>query len=256
MKAYNPKDWFTLIFNFHRSDSFRLLLPGSIGLAILSSTFCYFHFEEYIKLRSTMAMHSLLGFVISLLLVFRTNTAYDRWWEGRRLWGDLVNNSRNLMLKITAFLPEKEKERKKIFAILISNFAFALKEHLRGGYKEEELHECASLSFNELRAVKHIPNRISLQIYKEADQLVKEGIITEERLLSISDELRSFTNITGACERIRKTPIPYSYSAFIKRIIFIYIVTLPLGLIADLKWATVPIVLFVFYAFAGLELLA
>ncbi len=256
MKAYNPKDWFTLIFNFHRSDSFRLLLPGSIGLAILSSTLCYFHFEEYIKLRSTMAMHSLLGFVISLLLVFRTNTAYDRWWEGRRLWGDLVNNSRNLMLKITAFLPEKEKERKKIFAILISNFAFALKEHLRGGYKEEELHECASLSFNELRAVKHIPNRISLQIYKEADQLVKEGIITEERLLSISDELRSFTNITGACERIRKTPIPYSYSAFIKRIIFIYIVTLPLGLIADLKWATVPIVLFVFYAFAGLELLA
>lgn len=256
MKAYNPKDWFTLIFNFHRSDSFRLLLPGSIGLAILSSTFCYFHFEEYIKLRSTMAMHSLLGFVISLLLVFRTNTAYDRWWEGRRLWGDLVNNSRNLMLKITAFLPEKEKERKKIFAILISNFAFALKEHLRGGYKEEELHECASLSFNELRAVKHIPNRISLQIYKEADQLVKEGIITEERLLSISDELRSFTNITGACERIRKTPIPYSYSVFIKRIIFIYIVTLPLGLIADLKWATVPIVLFVFYAFAGLELLA
>lgn len=256
MKAYNPKDWFKLIFNFHRSDSFRLLIPGMLGLAALSGILCYLHVEEHIKLRNTMVMHSLLGFVISLLLVFRTNTAYDRWWEGRRLWGDLVNNSRNLMLKITAFLPEEEKEKKQLFRTLITNFAFALKEHLRGGYNEGELIDHPELPLNELRKVQHIPNRISLQIYTEAHQLVKRGILTEERLLSISDELRSFTNITGACERIKKTPIPYSYSSFIKRTIFLYVVTLPLGLITDLRWATVPIVLFIFYAFAGLELIA
>jgi putative membrane protein len=256
MKAYNPKDWFKLIFNFHKSDSFRLLIPGMFGLAVLSGTLCYLHVEEYIKLRNTMVMHSLLGFVISLLLVFRTNTAYDRWWEGRRLWGDLVNNSRNLMLKIAAFLPEEENETKHVFRILIANFAVALKEHLRGGYKEHELQDHVELPLNELRKTKHVPNRISLQLYAEADKLVKKGLITEERLLTISDELRSFTNITGACERIKKTPIPYSYSSFIKRTIFIYVITLPLGLIADLKWATVPIVLFIFYAFAGLELIA
>lgn len=256
MKAYNPKDWFTLIFNFHKSDSFRLLIPGIVGLGIFSSVLCYLHIEEHIHLRNTMVMHSLLGFVISLLLVFRTNTAYDRWWEGRRLWGELVNNSRNLALKTIAFLPSEEKERKKTIGILIGNFAFALKEHLRGGYKEGELQDHPHLLLNELRTIKHIPNRIALQLYKEADQLVKDGIISEERFLSISDELRSFTNITGACERIKKTPIPYSYSAFIKRVIFIYVITLPFGLIADLKWASVPIVLFIFYAFAGLELLA
>ncbi|HSH67360.1 MAG TPA: bestrophin family protein, partial [Bacteroidia bacterium] len=256
MKAYNPKDWFKLIFNFHKSDSFRLLMPGMIGLAFLSSVLCYLHLEEYIKLRNTMVMHSLLGFVISLLLVFRTNTAYDRWWEGRRLWGELVNNSRNLMLKITAFLPEEEQKTKQLFSILISNFAFALKEHLRGGYKEEELLDHSRLPLNELRKVQHIPNRICQQLYAEADQLVKKGIITEERLLVISDELRSFTNITGACERIKKTPIPYSYSSFIKRVIFIYVITLPLGLISDLRWGSVLIVLFIFYAFAGLELIA
>ncbi len=256
MKAYNPKDWFKLIFNFHKSDSFRMLLPGMLGLATLSGTLCYLHLEEHITLRNTMVMHSLLGFVISLLLVFRTNTAYDRWWEGRRLWGDLVNNSRNLMLKITAFLPEEEKEKKQMFRVLITNYAFALKEHLRGGYREEELQDHPHLPLNELRKVQHVPNRISMQLYKEADQLVKNGIITEERLLSISDELRSFTNIVGACERIKKTPIPYSYSSFIKRVIFLYVITLPLGLIADLRWAAIPIVLFVFYAFAGLELIA
>lgn len=72
----------------------------------------------------------------------------------------------------------------------------------------------------------------------------------------LNEELRSFTNVVGACERIKKTPIPYSYSSFIKRIIFLYVITLPFGLIHDLKWATIPIVLFVFYAFGSLELLA
>jgi putative membrane protein len=152
MKAYNPKDWFKLIFNFHKSDSFRMLLPGMAGLTVLSSTLCYMHIEQHITARSTMVMHSLLGFVISLLLVFRTNTAYDRWWEGRRLWGELVNNSRNLMLKINAFLPEEQVQTKQLFRILITNYAFALKEHLRGGYKEGELQDHPNLPLNELRA--------------------------------------------------------------------------------------------------------
>ncbi len=233
-----------------------MLLPGMLGLSVLTSLACYLHLEKFITLRNTMVMHSLLGFVISLLLVFRTNTAYDRWWEGRRLWGELVNNSRNLMLKIAAFLPAAEKEKKDMFRILITNYAFALKEHLRGGYKEGELQDHPNLPLNELRKVQHIPNKISLQLYVEADQLIKDKLISEERLWTIADELRSFANIAGACERIRKTPIPYSYSSFIKRVIFLYIITLPLGLISDLRWASIPIVLFVFYAFAGLELIA
>ncbi|CAN5324637.1 bestrophin family ion channel [soil metagenome] len=257
MKAYNPRHWFRLIFSFHKSDTFLLLMPAMIGLVVLSAGLCYLHLEmKCVTFRSTTVMHSLLGFVISLLLVFRTNTAYERWWEGRKLWGDLVNNSRNLMLKINAYLPEDKKELKNSFRILISNYSFALKEHLRGGFKEELLEEHPRLPINELKKLNHIPNRIAQQLYSEAEELVKQKLISEEKLLVLNDELRSFTNIAGACERIKKTPIPYSYSTFIKRVIFIYIATLPLGLIADLKWATIPIVLFVFYAFASLELLA
>lgn len=257
MKAYNPKDWFSLILNFHKSDSFRMLIPAMIGIAILSSVLCYVDIEMcIITLRSTTVMHSLLGFVISLLLVFRTNTAYDRWWDGRKLWGELVNNSRNLMLKICAFVPEDKKELRNNFRILITNYAFALKEHLRGGLKAEQLENHPTLSVSDLKDIKHVPNIIALQLYIDSNQLVKNNIISAEQLLILNEELRSFTNIAGGCERIKNTPIPYSYSSFIKRIIFIYIVTLPFGLINDLKWATVPIVLFVFYAFAGLELLA
>ncbi len=257
MKAYNPKDWFSLIFNFHKSDTFRLLLPAMGGLTVLSSILCYLDVEiDVITFRSTTVMHSLLGFVISLLLVFRTNTAYDRWWEGRKLWGDLVNNSRNLMLKINAFLPDDQKELKNNFRILISNYAFALKNHLRGGFIEEELEEHPNLRIFDLKQMNHVPNKIALQLYIEADSLVKRQLISEEKLIILNEELRSFTNIVGACERIKKTPIPYSYSSFIKRIIFLYIITLPLGILHDLKWATIPIVLFVFYAFGSLELLA
>ncbi|MGQ0827849.1 MAG: bestrophin family protein [Bacteroidota bacterium] len=257
MKAYNPKDWTKLIFDFHRSESFKMILPAMIALAMYSAVLCFVDVEmEIIKFKSTTVLHSLLGLVLSLLLVFRTNTAYERWWEGRKLWGDLVNNSRNLMLKINAFVPAEHKELKHNFRILISNYAFALKEHLRGGFKEEQLEEHPHLLLNELKTYNHIPNKIAQQLYEDTQNLLKQKLISEEKILVLNDELRSFTNVAGACERIKKTPIPYSYSTFIKRVILIYIITLPIGLVDEFKWITIPIVLFVFYAFAGLELLA
>lgn len=257
MKAYNPKHWFSLIFSFHKTDSFRLLIPGMIGLTALSAFLCYIDLElRWVTFRSTTVMHSLLGFVISLLLVFRTNTAYDRWWEGRKLFGDLINTSRNLMLKYNAVIPEGNKDLKNNFRILITNYAFALKEHLRGGYVPEQLEEHPNLNLSELSQNNHIPNRIAAQLYTDSMKLVNEKLISERILTMLNEELRGFTNIAGACERIKKTPIPYSYSSFIKRMIFLYVITVPLGLIEDLKWATIPIVLFVFYAFASLELIA
>lgn len=257
MKAYNPKAWTKLIFQFHKADSFRMLLPAICALAIYSAILCYIEVElKLIHLRSTTVLHSLLGFVLSLLLVFRTNTAYDRWWEGRKLWGDLINNSRNLMFKINAFLPDKEKETKQSFRILIGNFAMALKEHLRHGVKHNLIDEHPNLSKQTLAESLHAPNKIIQQLFIETNKLYEQGTINAEKLLVLNNELSSFANITGACERIKTTPIPNSYSTFIKRIILFYTITLPLGLVDDFKWATIPMVLFVFYAFAGLELIA
>src|SRR5688572_14342130 len=105
MVIYNPKDWFKLIFQFHKSDTFRMLAPAMIAVGVYSGIICYIEIEFFeMKYKSTTMVHSLLGFVISLLLVFRTNTAYDRWWEGRRQWGALLNNSRNIAIKIETFV--------------------------------------------------------------------------------------------------------------------------------------------------------
>ena len=90
MVSYNPKEWFSFIFNFHKADTFRKLLPLMFGIGIYSGAVAYleleyWQFSQNSQVKNITIMHTMLGFVISLLLVFRTNTAYDRWWEGRKL---------------------------------------------------------------------------------------------------------------------------------------------------------------------------
>src|SRR5690606_32491421 len=108
--------------------------PLMIGIGLYSAGVGYLELE-YWKLsqnshvKNITIMHTMLGFVISLLLVFRTNTAYDRWWEGRRMWGSLVNSSRNMALKLSVML--KDKEDKDIFKKLIPAYASVLGLHLR-----------------------------------------------------------------------------------------------------------------------------
>ena len=120
MKKYNPKDWFGLIFEFHKSDTLRKLIYVLLIYAGFTATVVYIELN-YLKFESTIAIHSLVGFIIGLLLVFRTNTAYERWWEGRKLLGSLVNTSRNLALKINALIPTKEIEKREMYSKMISN---------------------------------------------------------------------------------------------------------------------------------------
>jgi ion channel-forming bestrophin family protein len=124
MINYNPKEWFTFIFRFHKADTFRKLLPLIIGVSVYSLAIAYiemdlFQLGQNSNLKNVSVLHTLLGFAISMLLVFRTNTAYDRWWEGRKLWGSLVNNSRNLAIKLSVMLPESEKEQRTVFRKII-----------------------------------------------------------------------------------------------------------------------------------------
>jgi putative membrane protein len=132
MITYNPKDWWKLIFAFHRSDSFRVLLPGMIAMALYTTFVAWLEIDVlHVTFKNVTVVHSLVGFVLSMMLIFRTNSAYDRWWEGRKLWGSLVNNSRNLALKLHAFLLVENHAARGMFRDLIVNFVFAAKEHLR-----------------------------------------------------------------------------------------------------------------------------
>lgn len=263
MISYNPKHWFSYITRFHKADTFRQLLPLIIAISIYSGIIAfleleYWNLSENNYVRNVPIMHSLLGFAISMLLVFRTNTAYDRWWEGRKLWGMLVNNSRNFAMKLHSILPATDQEERSFFKKIIPAFAYALHSHLheestRTALFDDKDHKQV---FQQIDHEKHIPIQISILMHQHVQKLLAGGKISGEQLLFLNAELQSFTDICGACERIKNTPIPFSYSVFIKKFIFFYIMTLPFGYVFQLGYYVIPVVVFIFYVLASLELIA
>jgi putative membrane protein len=134
MISYNPKEWFTFLFRFHKSDTLRKLFPLMIGVSVYAALITYlmidyFHVADKNVVHKISLVHTTLGFVLSLLLAFRINSAYDRWWEGRKLWGSLVNNSRNLAIKIKHVCSDEDIA---FYNEAIPLYAEVLKNHLRG----------------------------------------------------------------------------------------------------------------------------
>lgn len=260
MISYNPRDWFTFIFRFHKSDTLRQLFPLIITIAIFSAIVAALEMEVWqlsdtSRLKSLPLLHSLTSFVIGMLLVFRTNTAYDRWWEGRKLWGSLVNNSRNLAMKLAAFLDKDDASNRNYFKTVIPAFAMVLAKHLNKESTRLELFE-GEIFMNRIKFDHHVPNQVAAMLIRRVNRLFKDNKISGEQLILLNNELQSFADVCGACERIKNTPIPYSYNVFIKKFIFFYVMTMPFGFVFTLGYLMVPLVCFIFYVLASLELIA
>lgn len=206
--------------------------------------------------QNTTALHSLLGIVLGLFLVFRTNSAYDRWWEGRKLWGGMVNSTRNYALKLNAYLHKSDAENRTWFSQMIPNFVIASKEHLRKGVQVTELDIPDEHFLNRINDVKHKPNIIAGMLYSRVNQLYEEKKLSGDQFRVLDKEMKDFIDIIGACERIKNTPIPYSYSMFIKKFIFIYITTLPFGFVTTFEYFAIPTVLLVTFVLLSVELIA
>lgn len=258
MVTYNPKDWIKLIVHFHKSDTFRILLPSIFLLGLITGIVSYFeqtYFKNLIPSNLTV-FHQISGFIISLVLVFRINSAYDRWWEGRKLWGALLNNSRNLAIKLNSYLPEDDTETRKNLWLLISNYAISVKEHLRGNPSENLVSYGPNFSNTAYSNAAHKPNFIAQQLSKQIMVVCKKGQTPLIDYQVFNQNINEVVDICGACERIKSTPIPYSYSIFIKKIVFIYIITMPFSFGVGMGYWSIPIVMIMFYAFASLELIS
>ena len=256
MTSYNPKEWISFIFSVSKADTFQKLIPMMLIIGAYSGIIGYLEIEYWklpddSNIKNISVMHGLLGFVISLLLAYRTNTAYDRWWEGRKLWGGLVNISRNLAIKMASFL--KEENDRAYFRKMIPGYASILHKHLNDSDTAKQLFDDVDV---EIDHHKHRPNQVAKMLFQKVNDLYDSNKITGDQFIILNNELQSFTDICGACERIKNTPIPYSYSAFIKKFIFIYVLTLPFGYVFILGYLVIPVVVFIFYVLASLELIA
>lgn len=252
MVYYNPKEWFSSIFKINRADTLRELFPLIIAVSAYAGVITYllidvWELPDTSILKKVSFIHQTIGFVFSLLLAFRINSAYDRWWEGRKIWGSLVNNSRNFAIKLKHLVSEQDLA---FFKFAIPFYARALKNHLRDEYVPEEQQHIG------IDPNKHVPNQIASAMIENIYRLNREGVISPEQLFSITSEITSFTDNCGACERIKKTPIPFSYNVFIKKFIFTYIMTLPFTWAFELKYLIIPIIGFVLFVFASIEILA
>lgn len=261
MITYDPRDWFRPVFLIHKAETFRKLWPLLLLCGGYSAVVAYLEVEHLNLandrfMKNIPMMHSLLGFAISMLLVFRTNTAYDRWWEGRKQWGALVNATRNLSTKLAAMLDPSDNTDRAFFARLIGLFPQELRQHLQDERTRLELDEAPHPEIPDFDRARHVPSQIVTLLQLRLTRLQREGKLSAEQLLLLNPDVTALLDICGACERIKNSPIPYSYVSFIKKFIVIYVATLPLGVVFALGYITIPVTMFIFYVLASLELIA
>jgi putative membrane protein len=156
-----------------------------------------------------------------------------------------------LALKLAVIL-EEEKDR-NFFRKIIPIYATILQKHLSNVETGQQLFDNLDL---EIDHHKHKPNQVAKMMFQRINDLYIDKKISGDQLIIINSEIQSFSDICGACERIKNTPIPYSYSTFLKKFIFFYVMTLPFGYSVSLGYYVAPVVVFIFYVLASLELIA
>ncbi len=259
MRVYDNKHWISVLLSMHKSDTLKTLGSGMVAMAVYAGIVAYLEIEYFkidkdSSIRNISLIHTLLGFVLSMLLVFRTNTAYDRWWEGRKLLGKMVNDSRNLAIKLHAILPEDDKENRDFFKKYLCFFPHLLSRHLSKQSTKMELAQ--DQQHTEVEQLPHPPNALIWRIRNQVQKLYREGVITGDQLIILDTQLSGFLDVCGGCERIKNTPIPYSYSSFTKKFIVIYVITLPIAYAMSIGYMMTFLTVFVFYVLMSLEVLA
>ncbi len=261
MIVYDSKKWSelikTIVQTFKQSYNLKQLLKFMTILTIYTvgvTIGCVEYLESYLAIDTVF--FSLIGVILSLFLVFRLNSAYDRWWEGRKLWGRLINDSRTFALNLDALLPENDRKRRKFFVRNLANFSNALQWHLRDEMKMDEFIHINKRYAEDLEAVNHKPNKIVSFMYVEVQHMYEEKTITDFDKDRLMGTLEKFIDILGACERIKKTPIPFSHSTFIKMFIMIYLTILPFGLVDVFEYLTIPTVMIMGFALLGVEVIS
>jgi ion channel-forming bestrophin family protein len=206
----------------------------------------------------------MVGVPLGIFLGFRNNTAYDRFWEGRKLWGALVNTCRSLTRQIVTLVePQPEAEPTTADAIaayeasvvhMLIAYVHALRHHLRDSDPFATL--ARIIGEDEVEKLQGEGNVPIAMLQRLGDQIAegrRKHWIHAFHVPVIEASLVSLTDIQGACERIKSTPIPYSYTVLMHRIVAVYCVLLPFGLAESIGWATPAVVLFISYAFFGLD---
>ena len=229
----------------------RVLICGGFGVFI--------SLLHFLKLPVSLPILSSIvpSIVLGLLLVFRTNTAYERFWEGRKFWGSVVNNVRNLARQIWVAIDEKDQDdfiAKKSALRLLVAFAVAMKLHLRQESVNSELEPLISPSqYQKLKSMNNPPIEVAFWIGDYLNTQYARNCVDVYQLTAMNQLLNSLIDCLGGCERILRTPIPLAYAIHLKQLLLLYSLALPFQMVRDLSWGTGPVVALISFTLFGIE---
>ena len=224
-------------------------MVGMTLLACAVTALASIHPDLFSRLGATP--FTLVGLSLSIFMSFRNNACYDRWWEGRRLWGQLIIDIRSLSRETAAVCPDATREK---MLRGLCGFAHALAARLRG---EDERAAAAPWILGGVLAVAapNVPDAILNRVAAECSDLAKAGTISEWRYSLLEARLVSLCGVQGGCERIKATPLPFAYTLLLHRAAYLFCILLPFGLAGLLGWATPFLSAIVSYTFFGLDAL-
>lgn len=251
MIDYDPHSWVDHFFDIKGSMVREIL--GRVAVCVVFSLFVVIAHERGLHVAIPSTLHSLVGVALGLLLVFRTNASYDRFWEGRKLWGGIVNETRNLArMGVVHFGEDRELvERLSRWTAL---FPHAVMRTLRGvkgvgrevpGLSEEELLR--------VEGAEHPAIAVATRLSECLQDARRRGHMTDIVQMTADQNVQQLIDYLGACERILKTPLPFAYVVHLRRALALYTFTLPFALVSTYGWGTVIDVLLVSYVFFGIE---
>jgi putative membrane protein len=249
------RQWFRVAFQLQGS-----VIPAVLPRTIVCGTFgliisVLYHFKLAVSLPILASL--IPNIVLGLLLVFRTNTAYERFWEGRKCWGSLVNTVRNLARQIWVSVEENEpKDREsKIAALrLLVAFSVATKLHLRSEPVNSELEDLMSASrYFKLKTMNNPPLEVAFWIGDYLQEQHSRNCLNVYQMTSLQNLINLLVDNLGACERILKTPIPMAYAIHLKQLLLIYCLSLPFQMVEQLQWWTGLTVALISFTLFGIE---
>jgi putative membrane protein len=253
--------WFSLIFSY-RGSILSSIKWRLIFVTLLAVGVSFVHQRMGgLPYTLTPLPFQLIGLALSIFLGFRNNTSYDRFWEGRKLWGRLVNVSRTFARQSLTLIqgPDEKADgavraHQENLVRLQMGYVHSLRMHLRGqanwGFLESFVGEEL---VKKMEGCHNVPDLLLREISAKVNEAFKCGWLHPMHLPILEASQTECMSVQGGCERIRSTPIPFSYTVLIHRIVILYCLGLPFGIVASVGWMTAPVVLLIAFAFFGLD---
>lgn len=250
-------NWLKMLFIWRGSVLKKIVVQLSI-ITLFSLAIYFFKgriFDYKVHLNPTI--FTLIGLALAIFMGFCNSASYDRFWEGRKLWGLLLIETRSLTRQILSLVndssPEAKEEKERMIK-LISAFSWSLNFQLRDKTGTEHLERLLSPEqLEQVKNKKFIPSIILGFIADWLNEQHKKGNIDTIVMTSMDHQLNQFSNISGGCERIYNTPLPFAYSVLLHRTVYLYCFWLPFGLVDSLGWMMPMIVLLISYTFIALD---